>query len=214
MGLAMSYAALQALGRTYGSTRAERRAVLPGDDVVLSPQVVVTHATTIAAPPSQVWPWLVQMGWHRAGWYTARWVDRLLFPANEPSADRIIDDLQGLEVGDVIPDGPPEAMCGFDVLQLERERHLVLRSTSHLPLRWRVSDRARVDWSWAFVLTSLDGGERTRFVFRWRCWADPWWLSAACAGLIVPADFVMSHDMLRGVRSRAERLHDSSQTAI
>lgn len=74
------------LGRTYGATRSERAASLPGDGIVPRPQVVTDHAITIDAPPAAVWPWLVQMGWNRGGWYTARWVDRLLFPANGPSA--------------------------------------------------------------------------------------------------------------------------------
>jgi hypothetical protein len=78
------------LGQTYGSTVQERSADLPGDDIVVDPAVVTNHAITIDAPPECVWPWLVQMGWHRGGWYTARWVDRLLFPDNWPSADRIL----------------------------------------------------------------------------------------------------------------------------
>src|SRR4029079_6912492 len=100
------------------------------------PDYDITHAATINATPEQIWPWLIQVGWHRGGWYTARWVDRLLFPANEASADRIIPELQHCEVGDFIPDGPPETECGFDVEQVVPYRHLVLRSTSHLPRRW------------------------------------------------------------------------------
>jgi hypothetical protein len=49
--------------------------MLPGDDIGPDPQVVTNHAITIDAPPESVWPWLVQMGWHPAGWCTARWVD-------------------------------------------------------------------------------------------------------------------------------------------
>lgn len=59
-------------------------------------------AITIDAPPEDVWPWVVQMGWGRGGWYTARWVDRLLFPANEPSATTVLPELQDLEVGDFV----------------------------------------------------------------------------------------------------------------
>ena len=84
------YACLQWLGRAYGSTRRERRAAMPGDDLVRCPQTVATHAVTLPAPPEQVWPWLAQVGWHRGGWYTARWVDALLFPANAPSAEGIL----------------------------------------------------------------------------------------------------------------------------
>lgn len=77
------------------------------------------------------------MGWGRAGWYTARWVDRFLFPANGPSATAIIPELQQLEVGDFVPDGAPETHCGFIVEELIPNRALVLHSTSHLPVSWR-----------------------------------------------------------------------------
>ena len=114
------------------------------------PQVVTNHAIDIDAPPDCVWPWLVQMGWHRAGWYTARWVDQLLFPLNWPSANRIIPELQNIQVGDFIPDGAPETKCGLIVERLEPGRAMALHSTSHLPMSWR--DKASLDWSWVFVL--------------------------------------------------------------
>ena len=189
-------------GRTYGSTARERDLMLPGDRIVGRPQVVTDHAVTVDAPPSAVWPWLLQMGWGRGGWYTARWVDRLLFPANGPSADAIIPDLQGLSIGDFIPDGPPETECGMIVEQLEPERALVLHSNSHLPLSWR--ERAELDWSWAFVLHPLDDGRRTRFHFRSRWTTAPWWFTLGGWLVVVPADFVMSRAMLRGVKERAE----------
>ncbi|HEY6531708.1 MAG TPA: hypothetical protein VIY72_05355 [Acidimicrobiales bacterium] len=194
-------------GRTYGSTPTERRDPFPGDDLVTAPDVVTTHAITIDAPPASVWPWLIQMGWGRAGWYTARWVDLLLFPANGPSADRILTEWQGLAEGDHVPDGPPETDCGFVVAQLQKGRALVLRSDSHLPKHWREQEWARLDWSWAFVLRPLDGATRTRFLFRSRWTTRPWWLTLGAHLLVVPADLVMSRSMLRGVRARAEALH-------
>ncbi|MCV2392814.1 hypothetical protein OEB99_00680 [Actinotalea sp. M2MS4P-6] len=189
------------LGRTYGSTPAERAAALPGDEIVPRPSAVTDHAITIAAEPGEIWPWLVQMGWGRAGWYTARWVDRLLFPANGPSADRIVPELQDISLGTFIPDGPPHTECGLIVEGLEPERALVLHSTTHLPLSWR--EHASADWSWVFVLTPLPAGG-TRFHFRSRWVTSPWWLTAAAALALVPADFLMSRDMLRGVKQRAE----------
>lgn len=191
------------LGRTYGSTPEERRRVLPGDEILPAPSAQTDHATTIDAPPSAVWPWLVQMGWGRAGWYTARWVDRLLFPANGPSAEQILPELQDIEVGTFIPDGPPETECGMHVVTLEPERALVLRSTSHLPMSWR--SRATLDWTWSFVLTPLDDGRRCRYHFRSRWVTAPWWFTAAGWLGIVPADLLMSRDHLRGIRARAER---------
>jgi hypothetical protein len=192
------------LGLTYGSTPAERHKSLPGDAVVAEPGVQTDHAVTIDAPPRDVWPWLVQMGWGRGGWYTARWVDRLLFPANGPSADRVVPHLQDLSVGSFVPDGPPGTGCGFRVMHLEPERALVLRSSSHLPASWR--GRATLDWTWTFVLTPLDDGRRTRYHFRSRWVTYPWWFTLAGWLCVVPADFVMSRDMLRGVAHRAEQL--------
>src|SRR5829696_8141190 len=111
------YAGLQWLGRTYGATRAERRRSLPGDGLCADPQIVTTHAVTIDAPPEHVWPWLVQMGWGRGQWYTARWVDRLLFPDNGPSADVLVPEWQHLAVG-----GPHPRRAAGGALRLRRRR--------------------------------------------------------------------------------------------
>lgn len=199
------------LGRTYGSTSAERAARLIGDDLVAHPSVVTNHAITIDARPDHVWPWLVQMGWGRAAWYTARWVDRLLFPANGPSATKLLAEFQELRVGDFVPDGAPETNCGFIVEELIPDRTLVLRSTSHLPASWR--DRAVLDWSWAFYLTPLEGG-RTRYLFRSRWATSPWWLTLGGWFGIVPADFVMARDHLHGVKQRAEGLERSQTVRV
>lgn len=202
-GLGAGYGALQWLGRTAGSTPAERAMVLPGDDLVTRPLMVTNHAVTVAAAPEVIWSWLVQVGWHRGGWYTARWVDRLLFPANAPSADRILPEWQGLAVGDWVPDGAPETECGFLVDRLDPGRHLVLHSTEHLPPQFRDRFGAWIDWSWAFVLRDLGDG-RTRFLFRTRARLGPAWLAAAYWLLLIPADFVMARQMLHGVKRRAE----------
>ena len=201
---AVAETALIRLGTTYGSTAQERAMPLPGDEIVPHPDVVTDHAITIDAAPEEVWPWLVQMGWHRGGWYTARWVDRLFFPANRPSADRIIPELQAVRVGDFIPDGAPETECGFIVEHVEPQRALVLHSTSHLPPSWRERRRAELDWSWTFVLLPLKNGRRTRFLFRSRWTTAPWWFTLSGWLTVVPADFLMSRDMLRGVKRRAE----------
>ena len=210
-GVLAGEAALVYLGLTYGSTPEERKSALPGDNVVEHPSVVTNHAITIDAPPECVWPWLVQMGWGRAQWYTARWVDLLLFPNNGPSAEAIIPEFQTIEVGDFIPDGIPETECGFIVHEIDPSRALVLHSTSHLPRAWR--NRASLDWSWAFVLLPIDGGVRTRFLFRSRWVTAPWWLTTGGWLGIVPADFVMARDMLRGVKRRAQGLAMAAEVA-
>jgi hypothetical protein len=131
-------------------------------------------------------------------------VDRLLFPDNGPSADRILPELQDISIGTFIPDGKPETRTGLYVVELQPERALVLRSNSHVPMSWR--NRAKLDWTWTFFLTPLDGGRRTRYHFRSRWVTAPWWFTLGGRLGIVPADFVMSRDHLRGVKKRAEKL--------
>lgn len=206
------YLVLQWFGRTYGATPQERHRRFPGDELTADPMAVTTHATTIDAPPAHVWPWLLQMGWHRGAFYTARWVDRLLFPANEPSAERLLPEWQGLAVGDMVPDGPPWTECEFVVRELEPERHLVLHSTRHLPPGWIRDRGAWIDWSWTFVTMPLPN-ERTRFLFRSRMRTGPWWVTAGYLGVLVPADFIMARQMLNGVKARAERTTDADVVA-
>jgi hypothetical protein len=196
------YAALYRLGQTWGATGHEQREPLAGDEQLPNATAWTTHAITIAAPPSAVWPWLVQLGWGRAGWYTYRWVDRLLFPANGPSATHILPDHQQLAVGDHIPDGPPEADCWFTVERLEPERLLVLRSTRHLPASWRQRGLA-MDWIWSWHLQEPTRG-RTRVVQRNRMRLHPRWLERAFLATIVPADFLMARSHLRGLQHRAQ----------
>ena len=72
---------------------------MPGDDVVPRAQFNATRAMSIGAPPERVWPWIVQLGYGRAGFYTYDLLDN----AGVPSADRIVDEYQNLKVGDLVP---------------------------------------------------------------------------------------------------------------
>ena len=196
------YAALYRLGQTWGATDHERRQALAGDELLPDARARTTHAITIEAPAAAVWPWLVQMGWGRGGWYTYRWVDRLLFPANGPSADRILPEHQQLAIGDRVPDGPPEADCWFTVERLEPGRLLVLRSTRHLPASWRQRGLA-MDWIWSWQLDEPVPG-RTRVIQRNRMCLEPAWFQRAFLATIVPSDFIMARSHLRGLRRLAQ----------
>jgi hypothetical protein len=93
--------------RRWGATDEEATKTLPGDELPApyGDRRVSTRAITIDAPPEDVWPWLVQMGSGRAGFYTHEWVERLLFItyAEGHSASRIHREWQDLKVGDRVP---------------------------------------------------------------------------------------------------------------
>ncbi len=113
-----------------GATNAKLQRSLPGDDLVTSPKTGYTQAITISAPKAEVWRWLVQIGYKRAGWYTYDFLHRLVGIAGcvddeRRSAKRIIPELQDLGVGDVIEIAPG---MGYAVVGLEPEQTLILQS--------------------------------------------------------------------------------------
>ena len=197
---AAGYLVLHRLGRISRSTADERSRRLPGDELVNRPTLVTNHAAHLPAPPEDVWPWLTQLGSHRGGWYTPRWVDRLLFPGNWPSADRLDPSLvRDLRPGDTIPDGPP-GTAEFVVEHVEAPRILVLHSRTHVPPGWDVTLGAAVDWVWTFALDPDKGG--TRMLVRNRGSVHPRWLDYAYRALITPADDVMTSGMFRSLAQR------------
>jgi hypothetical protein len=202
--LAVGYLAHR-LGRRSGASSAEARARLPGDSVVSDPLWESTRAITIDAPPSAVWPWIVQMGFpvYRAGWYTPYWLDRLQWGIQARSAERIRPDLQHLEVGDRVPDSI-DWSAYFTVMQIEHEHALVLHSTRHLlkPMR-------SIDFSWAFVLEPVDD-DLTRLFMRARARCEPRYAWMLLGSLIGLGDFLNASVMLRGIKRRSERQIESA----
>ena len=165
--------------RTWGNDPREPAKSLPGDDLVPTPRVIVTRGITIDAPPAAVWPWLVQMGYGRAGWYS---YDRLDMRGR--SATTIVPGWQTLQVGDVPPfarrrvRGPAgRARPGARPVHGHRHRREPggkdVRAQLRRPGRTRrlrtILGQTPQDFaaSWAFVLEPLDGG-RTRLIERFR----------------------------------------------
>src|ERR671910_1793737 len=195
-GVAASAAAIDGLYRrylrawvlTWGATAEEAARRLPGDELLEAADIVATRAVTIDAPPSLVWPWLVQMGPGRAGAYTYDWIENL-FGLNMHSADRIVPEWQELAVGDVLRSG--EDRPGMRVEILEPERTLSNRSEAG-------------DWVWTFALVPENGS--TRLISRNRIA-----MKGAAAGqrlgmlVMEPGSLVMERKMLLGIKQRAER---------
>lgn len=197
---AFAWLTLRPRAITWGATPEDITRPLPGDSLIPDSPRSSTMVITIRAHAAEVWPWLVQMGYHRAGWYTYPWVDRYLWHIENPSASQIVPELQDLSVGDVVPDGEP-GTAFYRVAVLDPPHALVLHSTSHVPQPLR--GRMAVDWTWAYELRQVDT-TTTRLVLRVRATFDPWWVRLIYDGMIVPSDFVMARSMLRGIARRVE----------
>jgi hypothetical protein len=188
----------------WGATDEEVAGPFPGADLVPGGERGATMAVTIEAPPRRVWPWLVQMGCDRAGWYS--W--DLLDNGGVPSADRIHPEWQAISVGDRLA-STPSGSAWFEVAAVDPERFLALRAP--LDLRGRPFDTARprprfyTDSIWSFQLKELRD-DRTRLVVSGYQAARPRML-ALIANFIFwePTHAVMQTRQFANLKRRAER---------
>ena len=179
----------------WGATDDEVGRSLPGDDEVPQPTFNATRAVTISARPEQIWPWLIQIGAGRAGWYSYDLLDNL----GHPSAERIIPELQHLAVGDLIPISP-DGKAGQRVKAFE-------------PNRWMLWGDKAGDSTWYWGLHPLDD-RRSRLITRVRMhyrWTSPLLLFNP---LVEFADIVMMRKCLLGIKRRAEASATRSSSPI
>lgn len=166
---------------------------MPGDAMLPDAQFVSTRSITINAEPMAVWPWLVQVGCGRAGFYSNDLLDNLA----RPSATTIVAELQDLEIGHWVPMSPsstPTEKTAFRVDSFEEDSWML----------W-----AKPDSTWSWRLASTDSGG-TRLVTRIHAvydWSHP---MTAVLGLVLMefGDFAMMRRMLRGIKARAESVDD------
>jgi hypothetical protein len=224
-GAAATYfCAVRPWWRSWGMDPSIAGRTMPGDDLVAEATVTETRAIEIGVPPRSVWPWLVQMGYGRGGWYSYDLVDM-----KGRSADRVLPDLQHLAVGDLVPSSPETA---FEVRFLEPERALVLffdetllesqleaaqakkaagQSVEATPSNLKATTMVMPPMpgfaaSWAFVLEPLDEGRRTRLIerFRVRMPAPEGPLGAMLGETFGLGVFAMVRRQMLGIRDRAE----------
>lgn len=188
----------------WGATDDEVKRPYPGADLIPGGTRGTTMAVTIDAPPSAVWPWLVQMGVDRAIWYTWDYW-RLL---GRRSADRIHPEWQDTAVGHHMPT-VPDGSVWWEVAALEPQRFLGLRMSVDLRGRPSDSKQARprfcTDSLWAFLLEPLPG-ERTRLVVSGYWAFRPKWLRGIVNFfLLEPSTWIMQTRQFAGLKRRAER---------
>lgn len=186
----------------WGSTDAERSAAMPGDDLLRDVRLTATRAITIRASSDDVWPWIVQLGQGRGGFYSYDALENLA-RCEIHSADVIVPEWQHIDVGSEVRLAPDVALT---VAMIEPNTALVLRGgipMGRLPVPY--------DFTWAFALRAAPNGS-ARLVIRERYTYLRRW-----APLIVePAQVVssvMSRRMLRGIKQRAEHAAGTPTTS-
>ena len=198
-----------------GATQEEAARSLPGDDLIHDAGWVATRAVTIAAPVTNVWPWLVQMGYGRGGWYAwptpvgKAYARFMRFPS-KPDATRVLPRFQKLAVGDYLLEGPGclPSHGSWVVKAVDPGHSLVLYSCRN-PFTGEEVDpktgsRPFIDMSWVFVVEPIGLGT-TRLLTRTRVAVGPQWAKVPLR-LLGLGDTVMQRTMLEGIEARAVRM--------
>ena len=190
----------------WGATDEEADGPFPGGDLVPDGIRAATMAVTIDVPPRQVWPWLVQMGGDREGWYSWDRLDN----GGRPSATEVHPEWQDLAVGDWVKywtrKGPVDA---WQVAALEPNRFLGLRGLRDLHGRLLDASEPRpsayVEGLWAFLLKELPEG-RTRLIISGYQTMRPLWLERFVNyWLYLPMVWPMQARMLAVLKRTVER---------
>jgi hypothetical protein len=171
----------------WGATEAELTRSMPGDMEVTAPSFDATRGVTVQAPVEAIYPWIVQIGMTRAGWYSYDLLDNL----GRPSAERLLPEHQQIYPGQLIPMSP-DGKYGIYVKAF-RENEWIL---------WH-DQAGDTTWFWGLY---PDGNGRTRLVARVRMkyrWNSP----AAVFNLLIEfCDWFMLRKCLLGIKARAEAL--------
>lgn len=172
----------------WGATDEELREEFPGAQLIPGGKRAPTMAITIDAPPSRVWPWLLQMGYDRGGFYSWDLLDNL----GRASADRIHPEWQSLAVGDRVK---AMGVDGWTVAMLEPERFLGLRPVPGYG----------ADALWGFLLKLLPSGQ-TRLIVSGYWTTQPSWLRPLVSFTFYEwTHWIMQARQLVQLKKRAER---------
>ena len=173
----------------WGATEEEATVPLPSDELTPHVSGQSTHAITIDAPVSAVWPWLVQVGQDKGGFYSYAWLENLM-GCRMHNADHIVPEYQHLQVGDKLwlhPKAPP-----LPVLIVEPERAIVFGSNTSEP------------GTWGFYLKPI-GQHVTRLITRGRGeWKPTLLRNLINYAVFEPAHFIMERKMLLTIKRLAE----------
>ena len=191
----------------WGTTEEEATADLPGDELVLNPKLRMTWGITINAPIEDVWPWVVQIGQGRGGFYTYQFLENIA-GCEIYNADRILPEHQHipLDAGVSLASGMPPMSVA-----LHEEGHYFFLHTCMDMTTMEVFDPKQdsypekvMNLGWGFYLQEI-GENQTRFLSRWLTDYAPALINKIAINIFLePIGFVMGRKMLIGTKQRAE----------
>ncbi|HYB00814.1 MAG TPA: hypothetical protein VED37_11405 [Ktedonobacteraceae bacterium] len=193
--------------RRWGATDEEVLRTLPSDDLIANPDIQWTRAITVKAKAATIWPWLLQIGQGRGGYYSYPWLEKLMGLRAE-DADQINPAWQNLKAGDVIPAEPDDS--GYRVITVEPNRALVLgaqEQDKNIPWSFTLLYQA---FTWAFVLEEVDP-ESTRLIMRMRAQTRRHPLILLANLFVDFGAFFMKRRMLLGLKQQAEKLVEQAK---
>jgi hypothetical protein len=186
----------------WGATEKEYNDPLTGDDIIANPKWQYTQAITINVPAEKVWPWLVQIGQGRGGFYSYQVLENLV-GCNIHNADRIIPEFQHLEVGDNVLLHPK---VPYPVALVEPGHAIVLHYDTRAGLTPIPGTKA-VDYfesTWLFFIDTGNGNS-TRMISRFRIdYNLSMWNKISYGYFVEPVSSTMQRKMLLGIKRRAE----------
>lgn len=166
---------------------------LPGDALLPQASYALTHHINIEAPPEMVWPYLMQLGCDRAGWYSIDWLDH----GGVPSVDHLVPGWETRKVGDRLSATPAQDSF-FEVLALEEKKHFVIGGETQ-----RFGGPYKM--TWAFILEPI-GEDATHLISRTRAESTPSWEEWLMEHMVYPpVHGLMSGAQLKHIRQLAER---------
>jgi hypothetical protein len=192
----------------------------PGQEFIQDPIYDLRYEIDIAAAPGDIWPWIVQMGYHRGGWYIDTWWDEFMqvhfWPrvvpeeargSFKPPADRILPEYQHIQVGDTIPDGPPGSAY-YEVKAVEINRLLLLYASSHFKYMapqfvYKTRLAPQGAFCWAFILQEMDSSH-SRLTSWWRAQGAPRTAFLLAKPFLNLVDGAHQRQILKGIQKRVE----------
>lgn len=195
MMLAVFYFAwLREYQMNWGATAEDVDRYMTGDELLENPEFNATRAVEIYATPEQIWPWIVQMGYSKAGFYGFDILDN----GGNPSAKHIIPEFQNLKVGDSIASGEYKGKL-FNFLE-------VATMEPNKSMLWVFIDTPWEGATWSWGLYRIDN-ERTKLVSRLRKgYAFDSFQAIVMWSLADTIEILMMRTTLLGIKRRAENI--------